>query len=169
LAEDDAQLPAGWYDDGETPDVVRWWDGVGWTEHTLFGGESGDRARPLLPSELAVYGPFIWVITLLPVVSWLRYFLPDPGYRVDGFISLIFGAATIVLAHRDREWLIGQGVMRPFHWAWSFLSSPVYVIGRSVIVRRVAAPEGLAPMWVAIGILLLGLVNVTVWVLTEIQ
>lgn len=26
--------PAGWYSDGQNPAVVRWWDGIQWTEHT---------------------------------------------------------------------------------------------------------------------------------------
>jgi hypothetical protein len=27
-------VPAGWYEDPADPDRVRWWNGVGWTEHT---------------------------------------------------------------------------------------------------------------------------------------
>ena len=45
-----------------------------------------------------------------------------------------------------------RGVDRPFHWAWSFLSSAVYVIGRGVIVRRVAPRRGLVPIWVMIAV-----------------
>lgn len=28
------QTPPGWYFDGQNPHIVRWWDGIRWTEHT---------------------------------------------------------------------------------------------------------------------------------------
>jgi hypothetical protein len=46
-------------------------------------------------------------------------------------------------------------VPKPFHFAWVFLSSGVYPIGRSVVVRR-RTGAGIAPMWVTIGVLVLG-------------
>ncbi|GAA1908435.1 MULTISPECIES: DUF4041 domain-containing protein [Arthrobacter] len=30
----DMQTPAGWYPDGQNPQIVRWWDGQQWTQHT---------------------------------------------------------------------------------------------------------------------------------------
>ena len=56
----------------------------------------------------------------------------------------------------DHRWLLRQGYVRPFHWAWAFLSS-VYPIGRSVVVRR-RAGRGIAPMWVTIGVLALSII-----------
>ena len=58
--------------------------------------------------------------------------------------------------------------MRPFHWAWAFLNGLVYVIGRSVIVRKVAAPRGLAPMWTAIAVYVLVQVSAAMWVVAYV-
>jgi uncharacterized membrane protein YjfL (UPF0719 family) len=59
----------------------------------------------------------------------------------------------VVLAYFDRKRLLRDGYDRPFHWAWTFFSGGVYVIGRSIIVRR-RASRGLAPIWVWAGITL---------------
>lgn len=47
----------------------------------------------------------------------------------------------------------------PFPWAFSFISSIVYVIGRSVVVRR-RTGKGISPLWVVIAVYLL--VNIIV-------
>jgi hypothetical protein len=54
------------------------------------------------------------------------------------------------------------GYARQFHWAWAFLSSFVYVIGRSVVVKRQAG-WGTAPMWVAIALSVATLIGMFVW------
>ena len=59
-------------------------------------------------------------------------------------------------AYLDWRELGRRGVPKPFHFAWVFLSSGVYPIGRSVVVRR-RTGKGIAPMWVAIGTLVFGL------------
>jgi hypothetical protein len=55
--------------------------------------------------------------------------------------------------HRDPEAAPGAQVGR--HWA--FLSTGVYVIGRSIIVQR-RIGRGLLPIWVWVGVTLLGVV-----------
>jgi hypothetical protein len=147
---------------------------------------------PSVPAGTPAYGPFIWVITLLPLISFLliplllpslqeqlRSSLADPygqqlysGYSMSGLVvqgvvnllSLLIYAAVVVLAYLDHRWLLRTGYTRPFHWAWAFLST-VYPIGRSVVVRR-RSGRGIAPMWVAIAIAALGLIigiGLVVW------
>ena len=91
-----------------------------------------------------------------------------PGYVVAMLVSLLVYAALVVLAYRDSRWLSRAGVVRPFHWAWAFLNGLVYVIGRSVIVRKVAAPRGLAPMWTAIAVYVLVQVSAAMWVVAYV-
>ncbi len=192
-----AAIPAGWYADATTPGMLRWWDGAGWTEHTAPAAASGAPgyaplpARPLLPADRPVYSPFIWVIVLLPLVTYglLFSWQPDvaamsrvpsssdgsgnvttvyasiltPGYFLILASGWVIYGLIVVLAWRDRSWLERQGVVRPFHWAWAFLGSLVYVIGRTVIVRRVAAPRGLAPIWVMIGVFVAGFIISIAW------
>ena len=121
----------------------------------------------------------IWVLALLPLIiapsyllidvsSWLpavgedaftaqlRQY-SDPGYLlalVGGW--LIYGV-SIPLAIFDRRILSARGIDRPFHWAFIFLGSLVYVIGRSVVARR-RTGHGIAPLWAATGVQVLSIV-----------
>ncbi|MCS5717932.1 DUF2510 domain-containing protein [Herbiconiux sp. CPCC 205763] len=217
-ADGNQTTPAGWYADPAGSPQLRWWDGTAWTDHLQPAQAPVAQpahasapaaapspapaygyaypAAPVLPSVPAgtpAYGPFIWVITLLPLISLLliplllpslaeslRSSLADPysqqlygGYTMSGLVvqgvvnllSLVLYAAVVVLAYFDHRWLLRTGYARPFHWAFAFLGF-VYPIGRSVVVRR-RSGRGIAPMWVSIAIAALGLIigiALTVWV-----
>ena len=137
--------------------------------------------RPQISSNTPVYNPLIWIITLLPLLALVLLLLWNPEFRViyvgsrntptvdpssvftpvyfvmvfSGFVTY---GASVLLAYFDSERLKRDGVVRPFHWAWSFLSGMVYVIGRSVIVAKVAPGRGLVPIWVLIGVFFLSIV-----------
>ncbi|GAA4266275.1 DUF2510 domain-containing protein [Frondihabitans peucedani] len=83
-----------------------------------------------------------------------------PFQVVQQILSILIAAAAVVLGYFDWKALKAQGIARPFHWAWGFfalISPVVYVIGRSVVVRR-RAGRGLLPMWVSIAILVIGFI-----------
>ncbi|MFC4245273.1 DUF2510 domain-containing protein [Gryllotalpicola reticulitermitis] len=193
-----SNVPPGWYPDPWQQAAQRFWDGNEWT-HRVSGG--GPRAeRPRLAEGAPIYGPFVWIIALLPLLSgilvWFvhidlapltayvrevqsaqalglpapqphfnTYTLFGPGYTVTSLLGLLSYVAAIVLAYFDQRRLERVGVVRPFQWAWAFLTPIVYVIGRSVIVRRVAAPRGLTPLWVMIGSYVVALISSMVWVI----
>ncbi|HAQ9640229.1 TPA: hypothetical protein IYE67_003168, partial [Enterococcus faecium] len=48
-----------------------------------------------------------------------------------------------------------RGVDRPFPWAWALLGPLVYLIGRSVVVRRRVGGSA-APLWLYLGLTVLG-------------
>ena len=187
--------PPGWYGDPWGQAAERFWDGVRWTPQ-ISGGVMA--MRPRLPDGAPIYGPSIWLLALLPLLSaatvWFiridvssladsvtanqqlsqsggsisvglvnPYSMFGAGYWVAMLLSLALRVVLIVLAYRDRQHLVRLGVVRPFHWAWTFLGEIVYVIGRSVVVRKVAAPRGLAPMWAAIAVYAVGLVSAGIW------
>jgi len=80
----------------------------------------------------------------------------SPAYVVILLTGWLSYGLMVVFAWRDVVWLRKQGVVRPFHWAWTFLNSWVYIIGRSVIVYGVARPRGRAPIWVLIAVAVVG-------------
>jgi hypothetical protein len=112
--------------------------------------------------------PFIWALAALPVISLISTVItwlsiddqidaaldPDaPLFTGSDFISFavsfLVAALAILFGVLDHRALVRAGVPKPFHWAWIFfalINVPVYIIGRSVIVRR-RTGSGLAPMF----------------------
>lgn len=181
---DPTNVPPGWYPDTQVAGQKRWWDGAQWTEHTNADTvNAAAKQAPSLASAGTKTGTlWIWLIVLLPIISfipiltidWRSYMqsmmlsstyssmaalqlFSSPGYVVALLLSFVLFAATIVFALLDTRELTRRGVVSPFHWAFAFIGSTVYVIGRSVVVKR-RTGGGLAPMWVLIGVVLLSFV-----------
>jgi hypothetical protein len=190
-------VPAGWYPDPAGSPRQRWWDGLAWTEHyseaqpaTAYAGATQQPYSPSAaaeamqaPAGINVYTPFIWLITLLPLlpslalltIDWGSTFSLDindpvsatlaplgillsPGYLIGVFGGVVIYGLNAFFAYRDYAYLASVGVIRPFSWAWVFLSSVVYVIGRSIVVGSRTGGRGRSPMWVAIGTIALSFV-----------
>ncbi|MBS1675350.1 MAG: hypothetical protein JSS74_15450 [Actinobacteria bacterium] len=75
-----------------------------------------------------------------------------PGIMTASLVSTLLGwplaALAVVAGYRDYVQLGRLGYPKRFHWAWSFLS-PVYPIGRALVVHR-QAEAGFATMWIAL-------------------
>jgi hypothetical protein len=165
-----------WHADPEGGAGLRWWDGTQWTTAVMGPAELGPPVQQPLPPQTPVFTPSIWVIVLLPLLSTVgALLLPlasmssivndpasgpfesfDPNTMIRNVLSLLIYGATVALAFTDRRSLLRAGYVRPFHWAWAFLSTGVYVVGRSVIVQR-RIGRGLAPIWVWLAVYLVGL------------
>ena len=50
----DALAPAGWYPDSQTPNILRWWDGQAWTEHTapVEAPAASPSPAPQMPAQV---------------------------------------------------------------------------------------------------------------------
>lgn len=91
-------------------------------------------------------------------------------------VSLVSWAAMalfIVFAWLDWRELRRRGVPGPFHWAWSFFAlawpgAAVYMIGRTVVLRRRTVSGGWAPLWVWIGVTVGGYLITFVWVFSAV-
>jgi hypothetical protein len=160
-------------------------------------GQTYTQQRPELAPGAKIYNVFIWLVVALPFVPVLllpfwnplsglsivetrdgqfrAYSDPNmwlsPLYFVILGVSFLANALVVVFAYLDYRDLERKGVVRPFHWAWSFFTflNPgflVYIIGRSVIVRRVTHGRGLAPIWVTIGLYVLTIIIGIAWVAT---
>jgi Protein of unknown function (DUF2510) len=161
----------GWYPTTPGSSQVRWWDGAQWTEHYQTLGVAPG-APGTAPDGTRPNTVWIWIFVLLPLAQLaelpllaslytriLSVGLSDPtattrielspssGYLAIQGIGLALYGVYVVVGALDYRALKARGVPRPFHWAWTFLSPIVYIIGRSVVVRR-RTGSGFAPMWI---------------------
>jgi len=122
------------------------------------------------PAGTKPYNLFVWLLALLPLVNLVSGIVSSfsldeqiensmsatpsdvftPEYFLSLGLSFLLIALAVLFALLDYRALVRAGVPRPFHWAWSFLiilNAPVYIIGRSIVVRR-RTGSGLIPMFV---------------------
>lgn len=141
---------------------------------------------PRVPAGTPVDTAWIWLIVAIPLLAMIPFFFwdlegsmvasmadPDPAAQLRMYLDpmyltgvvlgwLLYGV-SVWFAYLDRVALERLGYARRFHWAWAFLSSLVYVIGRSVVVKRQAG-HGTAPMWVAIALNVAVIIATFVWI-----
>ncbi|MBF4620970.1 DUF2510 domain-containing protein [Clavibacter sp. VKM Ac-2542] len=129
------------------------------------------------PTVAAGTSPFtwqVWALAALPVISviivlsldYRSYLDMGPrGPRADvaiasaliNLVQFLVYAGTVVLAYFDSRTLLRRGIVRPFHWAWAFIpvAGGVYLIGRSIVVRRRiegSPASALSPVWLWVGL-----------------
>ncbi|MBN9213592.1 MAG: hypothetical protein ABS62_04100 [Microbacterium sp. SCN 70-200] len=80
----------------------------------------------------------------------------------------------VVFSWLDWRELRRRGVPRPFHWGWSFFAFvsgglAVYMIGRAVVLGRRTVAGGWAPLWVWIGVTVLGYVVTIAWTINMVS
>ena len=134
--------------------------------------------QPTAPAGTPPYTPFIWALAVLPIVGIIdsiitlamfdqvvtQAFAPDappfaPGDLLRLGISWLVIGASVLLGILDWRALNTAGVPKPFHWAWNFfavIGVPVYMVGRSIVVRRRLGGGGLAPMIVNLSLIVVG-------------
>jgi hypothetical protein len=180
VAQDSDAAPAGWYPIAEGSTQLRYWDGAAWTDYLHHPATAATVAavvprQPLRTTEgttpntpwgwITAFWPVLSLVSLIPTIAYLQglvdtnYTSADsvtaailsPDYIVTTAIGLVAYGLFVLFAALDYRALAKAGVPQPFHWAWSFLSGIVYVIGRGVVVKR-RTGSGLAPMWIFISL-----------------
>ena len=107
----------------------------------------------------------VWIIAMVPlfqlVLSLLLLTALGMGSNAAVFIGILTVPYLIViaLAFADSRMLRKQGVERPAHWAWAFLTAPVYLLARARAVIRESG-HGIGPVLVWFGLGALHLASV---------
>ena len=131
---------------------------------------TSDRTPGARSSSVASGSPLVstapvWIIAMIPlfqlVLSLLLLTALGMGSNAAVFIGILTVPYLIViaLAFADVRMLRNQGVERPAHWAWAFLSAPVYLLARARAVIRESG-HGIGPVLVWFGLGALHLASV---------
>ncbi len=174
-------LPApGWYADPAGTSRRRWWDGRAWTDSFADGGWDGAVEQPPLAAGARVNSVWIWIYVLTPIITIVTSLLPGPAadapsqvlrsptgvtetniqfvhLGASGLLGIGLYGLGVVMALLDWRALGRLAVVRPFHWAYAFIPAPVYIIGRTVVLRR-RVRRGMAPLWTWIAVFVASIV-----------
>ncbi|WP_164990431.1 DUF2510 domain-containing protein [Agromyces albus] len=149
-------------------------------QYAPYGSATAARVAEGTPVDTV----WIWLIVVLPILPYIPLFFwdfesyllqsmtTDPMAQARMYLDPMYLATTALgwltygvlvwFAYLDMVALRRLGYAKQFHWAWTFLMPLIYVIGRSVVVKRQAG-YGTAPIWVAITLYAAGFVGLMVW------
>jgi hypothetical protein len=120
---------------------------------------SARRGDPLVSTAPA------WIIAMIPLFQLVLSLLLLTALGMGSNVAVFLGILTvpyllvIALAYADYRMLGNQGIERPAHWAWSFLTAPVYLLARARAVIRESG-HGIGPVLVWFGLGALHLASV---------
>ncbi|MCW4386729.1 DUF2510 domain-containing protein [Salinibacterium sp. SYSU T00001] len=128
-------------------------------QHAYARDYSRSTQRRLDRSQV-IYTPAVWALAMLPMVQMVVILLTVSSGVQSVPPAVPFGIlgasylAGVVLAFFDRRSLLAAGHRAPAHWALAFLTTPVYLIVRSVATNREFG-KGITPIlvWVSLTIL----------------
>ena len=108
--------------------------------------------------HLPPYTAAVWIIALLPLLQLVVGLMVIVGFSSIASTAFTIGSfaipyvVVILLAAGDRALLRRAGHDHTAHWAWAFLSAPVYLVVRSIALSR-TGNLGLGPLlvWAALG------------------
>jgi len=176
-------VPAGWYPDPSGAAQSRWWDGTQWLDATQalpYVAAPAYTAVPYsadaTPSGVDTNTVHIWILVALPLVSIIPFLFFDwNGYMRSAMdpataatavfspsylalLAISWGTYFITALFAFLDWrALKQRIDRPFHFAWVFLYSPIYMIGRPIVARS-RAGSGLGVIWAYIASLVIATV-----------
>ena len=185
--------PAGWYPDPTGVTGVngeRWWDGTQWTAYERAAPYAPAGMWPKVQVDTNTV--WVWLAIAVTALPYATLFLVDGGGYLHGVLQSGSSAAVsgmiqwqlqtlavsmlgwvamgagIVFSWLDWRELRRRGVPAPFHWAWSFFAllgggAAVYMIGRAVVLRRRTVSGGWPPLWVWIGVTVIGYAITFAW------
>ena len=161
--------PSGWYPEHPGSQTYRLWDGEQWTHYTQDAANDPPPVTLTAGPETPATNVFIWLLALLPIASaigvlpWdIHAYLAahttvdrasvlalDPTQQALQITNVLVYIASVILGYADYRRLGQKRFARRFHWAWGFLGSAVYMIGRSVVVYA-QTRRGLIVLWIFI-------------------
>lgn len=106
-----------------------------------------------------------WIIAMIPLFQLVLSLLLLTALGMGSNVTVFLGILTvpylvvIALAYLDYRLLGRQGIERPAHWAWAFLTAPVYLLARARTVIRESG-HGIGPVLVWFGLGALHLASV---------
>jgi uncharacterized integral membrane protein len=133
------------------------------------------------PAGTTVNTVWGWLLSALPLLSFIVLFplagffsrigatnpsnadavnaLPGNGGLLAAIIlGFVANVLFVVFAFLDERQLKLNALPKPFPWGWAFVAwavsggALVYVIGRTVVIRRRTGGGGLGPLWLFIGL-----------------
>jgi hypothetical protein len=129
------------------------------TGHNASGQQNYGQSRIGVHAPLA-YTPFVWIIAMIPLIQLVGILLVVSAVDVTMAFPFLLAIAVgpyiagVPLALADQRQLQRMGHRRPAHWAWSFLTSPAYLVARAIAASREHG-KGLTPLlvWASLSLL----------------
>jgi hypothetical protein len=149
-------------------------------EHTLreeaFAAQAAQQPKPqpvyttrrdaVTATQLAVSTGPVWIIALMPIIMLVLALLFLLSGNAGKYSSMFGGIiligpyiAVIMLAIADRTALKRMGYQHTAHWAWAFLTAPIYLMVRLAnVVRETGRGFGPLLAWGGLFLLAIGAV-----------